>query len=348
VLGHNHPTVRQAAQAQLDQLWHTSNLFYTEPQVALAERLTSDGHSNRAFFCNSGAEANEGAIKLIRKYQRETGHTERFEILCAENSFHGRTMGALAATGQPKYHHGFEPLPGGFKHMPFGDLAAFEKAVTPQTAGILIECIQGEAGVFVPPAGFIKGLRALADQHGLVLAFDEVQGGFGRTGKLWSFEWDDISPDVFTLAKGLAGGLPMGALLAKEKFAQVFQPGTHASTFGGNLVTAAAASAVYDELIHGGAMDRGRLGAERLWGKLRDVQKKSDGLIADVRGRGMWVGLILAEERASKIVAKARELGLLVNGIGEKIIRLAPALIIGDAEIDKGAEILGEAIRTAA
>jgi acetylornithine/N-succinyldiaminopimelate aminotransferase len=347
VLGHNHPSVRAAAQAQLDQLWHTSNLYFTEPQVELAERLTSDGYGERAFFCNSGAEANEGALKLIRKYQRETGHTERFEVLCADNSFHGRTMGALAATGQPKYHHGFEPLVEGFRHLPFGDLKAFENAVTPRTAGILIECIQGEAGVYVPEPGFIAGLRKLADTHGLLLAFDEVQGGFGRTGKLWSFEWEGVAPDIFTLAKGIANGLPMGALLAKAPVAQVFQPGTHASTFGGNPVTAAAAVAVYDELTKKGALDRGRVGAERLWGRLRELQKKSNGVVADVRGRGMWIGIVLAEDRASRVVTKSRELGLLVNGIGEKTLRLAPSLLMGDAEIDRGAELLAEAIRTA-
>jgi acetylornithine/N-succinyldiaminopimelate aminotransferase len=347
VLGHNHPAVRQAAMAQLDQLWHASNLFYTEPQIALAERLTSDGFAQRVFFCNSGAEANEGALKLIRKYQRETGHTERFEILCATNSFHGRTMGALSATGQPKYHHGFEPLVPGFKHLPFGDLAAFEQAITPETAGILVECIQGESGVLVPPAGFIKGLRELADKHGLVLAFDEVQGGVGRTGKMWSFQWEGVSPDIFTLAKGIAGGLPLGALLAKESLAQVFQPGTHASTFGGNLVTCSAAIAVYDELTKGGALERSRVGAERLWGRLQAFKDASNGQVVELRGRGMWIGVVLGEEKASRVVAKARDLGLLVNAVGEKVIRLAPAIITGDAEIDKGSELLVEAIKTA-
>ncbi len=347
VLGHNNPIVRAATQAQMETLWHVSNLYYTEPQVALAERLTRDGHSDRAFFCNSGTEANEGAIKLIRKYQRETGHTERYEILCALDSFHGRTMGSLSATGQPKYQHGFEPLLPGFQHLPFGDLGAFERAVSEKTAGILIECVQGEAGVRVPPPGFIAGLRKLCDERGLLLAFDEVQGGMGRTTKLWSFEWEGVSPDLFTLAKGIANGIPFGALLAKERVAQVFQPGTHASTFGGNPISTAASIATFDQLINGGWLAKGAISAERLWGRLLEQKKASSGAIADIRGRGMWIGIGLAEEKASKVVTKARESGLLVNGIGEKALRLAPALTISDEEIDRGAAILGEAIRTA-
>ncbi len=345
-LGHNHPAVRRAVEAQLQELWHASNLVYTEPQVELAERLVSDGHAERAFFCNSGAEANEGALKLVRKWQRENGHPERFEILCAEQSFHGRTMGALAATGQPKYHRGFEPLPEGFKHLPFGDLAAFTAAVGESTAAILVECIQGEAGVRVPPPGFIAGLRKLADERGLLLVFDEVQGGMGRTGKLFSFEWENVEPDVFTLAKSLGNGLPIGALLAKERVARVFQPGTHASTFGGNPVTCSAAVAVYDELENG-ALVRGALGAQRLWRGLEALKADSGGLVEQVRGRGMWVGLQLADDRASRVLARARDLSLLVNAIGDRVIRLAPSLLVSDGDIDEGVQRLAEAIRTA-
>lgn len=347
VLGHNHPAVRRAVEAQLEKVWHTANIVFNEPQVGLAERLVSTGRLDRVFFCNSGAEANEGAIKLVRKYQRENGHPERFEILAAHNSFHGRTMGALSATGQPKYHQGFEPLVPGFRHLPFGELKAWEDAVTDKTAGILVECVQGEAGVFVPQPEFLRGLRRLADKHGLVLVFDEVQGGFGRTGKFFSFEWDDVEPDVFTLAKGLGNGLPIGAICARDRFAQVLQPGTHASTFGGNPVCATAASATFDELVHGGALARAQVGAERLWNRLREMQKASDGVVTELRGRGMWVGIVLADDRAQRVVARSRELGLLVNGIGDRVIRLAPALIVGDAEIDAGVERLAEAIRTA-
>lgn len=347
-LGHNHPAVRAAVEAQLGKLWHISNHYFNEPQVALAERLCADGHGERAFFCNSGTEANEGAIKVARKYQRETGHTERFEILCAVDSFHGRTLGALAATGQPKYHHGFEPLPEGFRHLPFGDLAAFEAAIGPKTAAILIECIQGESGVVVPPEGFIAGLRRLCDQHGLLLLLDEVQGAFGRTGKLWSFEWEGVSPDVFTLAKALGNGLPIGALLAKRKVADVMLPGTHGSTFGGNPVAAAGACAVYDELLQRGAMARGVIGAERLWKRLREVQADAGGAITELRGRGMWIGLTFADARAGKVLALARDRGLLVNAIGDRAMRFAPSLLLTDQEIDQGAQLFADAVKAAA
>lgn len=346
VLGHNHPAVRRAAEAQLEKLWHVSNLFFTEPQVALAERLVESGHAERVFFCNSGAEANEGAIKLVRRYQRESGNTDRYEILTALDSFHGRTMGALAATGQPKYHQGFEPLPGGFRHLPYGDLDAWRAAIGPNTAALMVECIQGEAGVLVPPEGFLSGLRALADEHGLLLVFDEVQGGMGRTGKLWSFEWEGVKPDVFTLAKGLGNGLPIGALLASDKVAQVLQPGTHASTFGGNPVAASAAAAVYDELTRGGVLEHGRRAAERLRGGLEDLRSRT-GAIEAIRGRGMWLGVVLSSASAPAVVAKARDLGLLVNGIGERVLRLAPALTLGDEEMDRGLERLEQALREA-
>lgn len=343
-LGHNHPAVRRAVEAQLEKIWHISNVYYTEPQVELAERIVATGACDRVFFANSGAESNEGILKLIRRFQYVNGHPERTGILAAQHSFHGRTMGALSATGQPKYHEGFGPLVPGFTHLPFGDLDAFERAVTPETAGIFVECIQGESGVVVPPSGFLKGLRELADRHGLVLAFDEVQGGIGRTGKMWSFDWDGVQPDAFSLAKALGNGLPIGALCAKERFAEVLVPGTHASTFGGNPVASAAACAVFEELVDGGALDRGRLGAERLWGKLNALKDASNGAIEMIRGRGMWIGVVLAQPVSAQVVQKCRENGLLVGGVGDHVLRLAPALITGEAEIDRGVEILGRAV----
>lgn len=343
-LGHNHPSVRRAVEAQLEKLWHVSNVYFTEPQVSLAERIVATGAADRVFFANSGAEANEGALKLIRRYQFANGKPNRTGILAAKNSFHGRTMGALSATGQPKYHEGFAPLVPGITHLPFGDLQAFEQAVTEETAGIIVECIQGESGVVVPPEGFLAGLRALADRHGLVLVFDEVQGGLGRTGRMWSFDWEGVQPDAFTLAKALGNGLPVAALCAKERFAEVLVPGTHASTFGGNPVTCAAACAVFDELVEGGALARGQVVAERLWQGLAALQAKSSGAIELVRGRGLWIGVVLAEPKAGDVVTKAREAGLLVGGVGDRVLRLAPALITGDVEIDRGLELLGQAI----
>ena len=346
-LGHNHPAVRAAVEAQLQTLWHISNHYFNEPQVALAERLCADGHGQRAFFCNSGTEANEAALKLVRRFHFAQGRPERVEVLCAKESFHGRTLGSLAATGQPKYQEGFGPMPGGFRHLPFGDLAAFEAAVGPTTAAILVECVQGESGVIVPPAGFIAGLRRLCDAHGLLLMLDEVQGGFGRTGKLWSFEHEGVSPDVFTLAKALGNGLPIGAVLAKEHVARVMVPGTHGSTYGGNPVAAAGACAVYDELVHRGAMERGRIGAERLVRGLASLQASTGGVITELRHRGMWIGLSFADDRAGRVLVAARERGLLVNAIGERAMRFAPSILVTDREIDDGLQRLADALAVA-
>jgi acetylornithine/N-succinyldiaminopimelate aminotransferase len=342
-LGHAHPAVRAAVEAQLGRLWHVSNHYYNEPSVALAERLVRDGHAQRVFFCNSGTEANEGAIKLVRRWHHDKG-TGRFEILCAQDSFHGRTMGSLAATGQPKYHEGFAPMLPGFRHLPFGDLDAFARAIGPQTAAIMVECVQGESGVVIPPAGFVAGLRKLCDDHGLLLVLDEVQGGFGRTGRMWSFEWEGVSPDVFTVAKAIGNGLPLGALCAKAHVAEALQPGTHGSTYGGNPVAAAGACAVYDELHERGAMARGADGAARLVRKLGELKDASGGLVTEVRGRGMWVGVVLADERAGKVLDQARLRGLLVNAIGGRILRFAPSLLITDQEIDEGVARLAAAL----
>ena len=346
-LGHNHPAVRAAVEAQLQTLWHISNHYFNEPQVALAERLVADGHGERAFFCNSGTEANEAALKLVRRFHFAHGHPERVEVLCAKESFHGRTYGSLAATGQPKYQEGFGPMPGGFKHLPFGDLAAFEQAVGPQTAAILVECVQGESGVVVPPPGFIAGLRRLCDAHGLLLMLDEVQGGYGRTGKLWSFEHEGVSPDVFTLAKALGNGLPIGAVVSKARVSEVMVPGTHGSTYGGNPVAAAGACAVYDELVHHGAMARGRIGTERLVQGLESIRSQTGDVITEIRHRGMWIGLTFRDERSSKVLVNARERGLLVNAIGERMMRFAPSLLITDREIDDGLSRFADALKAA-
>jgi len=346
-LGHNHPAVRAAVEAQLGRLWHISNHYYNEPAVELAERLVSDGFAQRVFFCNSGAEANEAAIKAVRRYHHARGQTERTEILCAVDSFHGRTMGALAATGQPKYHAGFQPLVPGFHHLPFGDLAAFEAAVGPRTAAIMIECVQGESGVVVPPAGFIAGLRALCDRHGLLLVLDEVQGGFGRTGKMWSFEWEGVRPDLFSCAKAIANGIPLGALLAREEVAQAMTTGTHGSTYGGNPVACAAACAVYDELHAKGAMARGAEGAARLLRRIEEVRSATGDRIIDIRHRGMWLGLTFRDNRSQKVLLAARERGLLLNAIGDNKMRFAPSLIMTDADIDQGAERFAAALTAA-
>jgi acetylornithine/N-succinyldiaminopimelate aminotransferase len=241
-LGHCHPALVEALHAQAQQLWHVSNLFYNPRAVELCEALVaSSSWARRVFLCNSGAESNEAMLKLARKYQADLGHGERHEIVACTNSFHGRTMFALAATGQPKYHHGFEPLVPGVRHVPYGDVAALEAALTARTAAFIVEPIQGEAGVMPAPAGYLSAARALTRKAGALLCFDEVQVGMGRTGKMWGHEWDGVTPDLMSSAKALANGYPMGALLASEEVGGHLTPGSHASTFGGNALGAAVA-----------------------------------------------------------------------------------------------------------
>jgi predicted acetylornithine/succinylornithine family transaminase len=341
-VGHAHPKLREALAAQAGLLWHASNLYVTEPAVRLAEKLVAASFADRVFFCNSGAEANEAMIKLARHFHVLAGHAERVEILCMHNSFHGRTMGALAATGQPKYQAGFGPLPAGFKFVEFGDAAALERAIGPHTCGVMLEAVQGESGVLVPPAGYLRRVRELCDRSGALLLLDEVQSGMGRTGKLFCHEHEGVVPDVLSVAKGIAGGAPLGAILAKEEIAQAFTPGTHASTFGGNPLACAAACAVMD-LLQDGLLEHvtemGRLLSARLAGLGQKTPR-----VAGERGLGLWRALLLSEDLASKVVAKARDLGLLVNGIGERTIRLAPPLVTTAAEIDEAVELLGRAI----
>src|SRR6184192_2409991 len=262
-VGHANAQVRNAVLEQTKLLWHASNLYVTEPQVRLAEKLVRLSFADRVFFCNSGAEANEAMIKLARRFHVAQGHEERIEIVCMNNSFHGRTLGALAATGQPKYQQGFGPLPEGFRFIDYGDVAQLEGAVSGKTCAVLVEPIQGEAGVTPAPPGFLEKARELCTKTGALLLFDEVQTGMGRTGRFFACEHFGLEPDALTLAKGIAGGLPLGALLAREEIAQAFTPGTHASTFGGNPVTTAAASAVVD-MLDGGLLDEVRATGEHL------------------------------------------------------------------------------------
>jgi predicted acetylornithine/succinylornithine family transaminase len=341
-VGHAHPKLREALAAQASLIWHASNLYVTEPAVRLAEKLVAASFADRVFFCNSGAEANEAMIKLARHFHVLAGHAERVEILCMHNSFHGRTMGALAATGQPKYQEGFGPLPAGFKFVEFADAAALERAIGPQTCGVMLEAVQGESGVLLPPAGYLRRVRELCDKTGALLMLDEVQSGMGRTGKLFCHEHEGVVPDVLSVAKGIAGGAPLGAILAKEAIARAFTPGTHASTFGGNPLACAAACAVMD-LLEGGLLghvvEMGQLLSARLAGLARKTSR-----VSGERGLGLWRALLLSEDLASKVVVKARDLGLLVNGIGERTIRLAPPLVTTAAEIDEAVELLGRAI----
>jgi len=338
-LGHCHPEVVAAVKAQLDTLWHVSNVFYSEPSIDLAAQLTALSGLPRAFFCNSGAEANEALIKLARKVMKDRGTPERFEILCFENSFHGRTLATVTATGQPKYQKGFEPLPAGFVHVPYGDLEAVRKAVGPSAAAILVEPIQGEGGVRVAPPGFLKALRELCDERGMLLLVDEVQTGIGRTGKPFAFQHEGIQPDAISLAKSLGNGLPIGAMLCSEATAKSLPTGTHGSTFGGNLVAATAANVVIrltrDPQMLRDIQEKG----EYFIAKGRELQARLPTIIKDVRGRGLLMGIELNQE-AAPVIARCREQGLLVNAAGEKTVRFAPAYIVTREELDEGLRIL--------
>jgi acetylornithine/N-succinyldiaminopimelate aminotransferase len=341
--GHCHPEISAAARAQLDRLWHTSNVFYTEPQIALAELLTSLSGLDRAFFCNSGAEANEALLKLARKAQHARGQPGRFEFVCFETSFHGRTLATVTTTGQTKYQKGFEPLLPGVLHVPYGDLEAVRKAVGPRTAAILVEPVQGEGGVRSAPPGFLRALRTLANETGTLLLIDEVQTGLGRTGKMFAFQHEGIRPDGFSLAKGLANGLPIGAMVCTEEAGKALVPGSHGSTFGGNPVAAAAAVATVrlasDPRVLSGNLEKG----EHLLSRLRAVQARHPALVTDVRGRGLLVGLELSYD-AGPVVTRCRERGMLCNLAGERTVRLAPPYIVTLDELDEGVRILEEAI----
>jgi acetylornithine/N-succinyldiaminopimelate aminotransferase len=345
-VGHANPRVREALIEQSKLLWHASNLYVTEPQVRLAEKLTAKTRTlKRAFFCNSGTEANEALIKMARHFHVVNGQPERIEIICFKNSFHGRTLGSLAATGQPKYQQGFGPLPQGFRFLDYGDGDALEKAVGPQTCAVLLEPLQGEAGVLPPPKGFLQKVRELCDRHGAVMLLDEVQTGMGRTGAYFAHQHERIEPDAMSLAKGIAGGMPLGGVLATEKLAAVMTPGTHASTFGGNPLATAAACAVM-ELLEGGLIEAVQRAGARLSERLSGLSTQTRRVEGE-RGQGLLRALLLAEDIAPKVVGKARERGLLVNAIGDRVVRLAPPLTVSDSEIDQAAELLHEAVAQA-
>ncbi|MCX5905159.1 MAG: aspartate aminotransferase family protein [Proteobacteria bacterium] len=338
-LGHCHPAVVRAAQAQLGRLIHVSNFFYTEPQAALSELLTRHSFADRVFFCNSGAEANESALKLARKYSQDRGHKKRFEVITMHDSFHGRTFATLSATAQKKFHKGFEPLLPGFRYVPFNDIAALKRAVTPHTCAILLEPIQGEGGVNIPDASYLKKVRQLCDEHGLLLIFDEVQVGMGRTGKLFAHEHYRVKPDIMTLAKALAGGLPAGAMLARKHIAESFTPGTHASTFGGNPVAMAAGAAVMKTLLQGDVLNNCRMMGSYFMNGLMALKKRYPAIIREVRGKGLIIGMELNRD-GREIVRQCLRQGIIINCTMDKILRFVPPLIISRREIDHCLSVL--------
>jgi acetylornithine/N-succinyldiaminopimelate aminotransferase len=341
-LGHCHPRVVAAIREQAGRLLHVSNLYHIEPQIQLAKALCQISFADRAFFCNSGGEANEACIKLARKYAKDNGHPDRYEIITMEGSFHGRTLATLTATAQTKYHKGFEPLPEGFRYVPFNDLRAVEAAVSSKTAAIMFEPIQALGGVNVPADDFLPGVRHLCDERGLLLILDEVFTGFGRTGTLFCHQRYGIEPDIMALAKALAGGLPVGAMLAKEKVAQSFGPGTHAATFGGNPLVAFVGVEVLKVIQEEDLVARAEQMGNYFMGRLQDLQRKY-GFIKQVRGKGLLIGVEL-EFPGKEIDVRCQEKGLLINSLGDKVLRIIPALNIKREEIDQAITVLDEVL----
>jgi predicted acetylornithine/succinylornithine family transaminase len=334
ILGHCHPKVVVAIQKQAQRLLHVSNFYHMEPQVKLAKLLVEHTFADKVFFCNSGAEANETAIKLARKYSKENFNPERFEIIATKNSFHGRTLATLTATGQEKFQKGFEPLVAGFKHVPFNDIVAMRKAITKNTCTILLEPIQAEGGVIVPDANYLKEVRKLCDENHLLLILDEVQTGMGRTGKFFAHEHFGITPDIMTIAKGLGGGVPIGATLATNKVASAFQPTTHASTFGGNPLVCAAAIATIETLLEDGfILDQCNRMSAYMKERLENLKLKYPALIVEIRGLGLLLGMELTIE-CEAIVKTCLEMGVLINCTAGKVLRFVPPLIVQKKDID--------------
>lgn len=346
VLGHCHPKVVAAVCEQAKKLIHTSNDFLTEPQLRLAQLLSELSGGMKAFFCNSGAEANEAAIKLARKHAFLKYGEQKHEIITALKSFHGRTYAAMTATGQPKYQQGFRPVVPGFNYVAFNDLAALEQAVSDKTAAVMLEPILGESGAYPATQEFLQGAAALCRRHNALLILDEVQTGMGRTGKFFAFEHYGVAPEVVTLSKGIAGGVPFGAMLAREPAASSFTFPDHATTFGGSALPAAAALAAITALREEGLIENARKMGEYLKSKLCKLQE-SQPVIADVRGKGLMVGVEFNQPIAAAVKKLCAAEGVLINSVGDLILRLLPATVINADQIDRGVEVLGNAISQA-
>jgi len=331
-LGHTHPRISKALSKQAEILFHVSNLYYTVPQIELASWLVNNSFADRVFFCNSGAEANEAAIKLARKYFNDKGEEGRCRIIAMEKSFHGRTMATLSATGQEKIRKGFEPVLGGFDFVPFNDIEALRSKINPSICAVIIEPVQGEGGVRCPAPEYLKNVRRICDETGILLIFDEIQTGLGRTGKLFAYENFGIEPDVMTLAKALANGLPIGAMLAREHIAEAFVPGSHASTFGGTPVVTAASLEVVKILTEENIIDYGRKIGEYFKQRLFWLKDRHESIV-DVRGIGLLLAMKIKID-GNKIVKACMDKGFLINCIQGNILRFIPPLIIGKEEID--------------
>ena len=345
VLGHAHPHLVAALSAQAQKLWHVSNLFQIPGQTELGERLVAATFADKVFFTNSGAEAVECAIKTARRYHAEAGAPERYRLITFEGAFHGRTLATIAAGGQDKYLEGFGPKVEGFDQVPFADHEAVRAAIGPETAGILIEPVQGEGGIRAVPNQCLRGLRELCDAHGLLLVLDEIQCGMGRTGKLFAHEWAGIEPDIMAIAKGIGGGFPLGACLATEAAAAAMTIGSHGSTFGGNPLAMAVGNAVLDIVLADGFLDHVAETGLRLKQKLAAIADSHPGAIEDVRGSGLMLGLKCRVPNGD-VIAAARKEGLLLVAAGENVVRLLPPLIIGEEEIAEAVNRLDRALTT--
>ena len=341
-LGHANPKLQAALAEQAGKLWHVSNLYTTEPQIQLAERITANSFAEAVYFCNSGAEANEAALKLARRHHHDRGDP-RHEIIAFEGAFHGRTLFTVTATGTPAYWEGFGPMVPGVHHATFGDLDSVRALLSEKTAAILVEPIQGEGGIRTAPPGFLQGLRDLADENGCLLMFDEVQVGMGRTGTLFAHEQEGVTPDVMTLAKALGGGIPIGAMATTRALSKALVPGTHASTFGGNPLACAVACAVFDELF-GGVLDHAKAMGERLGDGLAEIAAAAGPeKVLEARGRGLLRGLAM-KEAPGTIIDACRERGVLVISAGGNVLRLAPPLTIAADELDHGLRVLRDVV----
>jgi acetylornithine/N-succinyldiaminopimelate aminotransferase len=342
VLGHAHPRLLAALNEQAQKVWHVSNLYRVPEAERLADRLCAASFADLVFFCNSGAEAMECSIKVARKHHAASGHPDRYRIITFEGAFHGRTLATLAAGGNKKYLDGFGPVAEGFDQVPFGDLEAVKRAIGPATAAILIEPIMGEGGVRVVPNQFLQRLRGLCDEHGLLLMFDEVQAGVGRTGRFFAYERTGVKPDILALAKGLGGGFPVGACLATADAGKGMTPGTHGSTFGGNPLAMAVGNAVVDVLLAPGFLEGVRKKALLMRQRLAEVQDRHGDVIAEVRGEGLLLGLRTNVPNGDLVDALRAE-HVLAVAAGDNVVRLLPPLVISESEISEGMERLDRA-----
>ena len=346
-LGHCHPHLVKALEAQAEKLWHCSNLFRIPGQERLAERLVANTFADTVFFCNSGAEAVECGLKIVRKYHDETGNPERYRVITLSGAFHGRTLTTISAGGQEKHRKGFGPDVDGFDHVAFGNLNELRAAISDKTAAILVEPVQGEGGILPVSPDYLRGLRTIADEFGLLLFFDEVQCGMGRTGKLFAHEWAGVTPDVMAVAKGIGGGFPIGACLATERAAKGMTAGTHGSTFGGNPLAVAVGNAVLDVMLGNGFFDRVNKIARLLWPKLEALVKAHPAVFSEVRGTGLMIGLKCVGEN-TKVNAKLLEDGLLTILGGDNVVRLLPPLIIEETHVTEALHILDKSCRALA